>query len=424
MLSIITQEAADKKVYLLIDEYDHFANEILSFRFDEFNEMVGKNGFVRKFYEAIKVGTQSGIIDRLFVTGVSPITLDSLTSGFNIATNISLEEDFSAMLGFRHEEVREILRGVEVPPDQEEEVLELMRSWYNGYRFGEDSTEYIYNSDMVLYFAAGYSHKKQYPKELLDPNIASDYTKVRRLFKIKDKESVHLQYLDELLQTGQIRAKLIRQFELERRFDRNDFVSLLYYTGIVTIDHAVGDLASFKMPNYVIRQLYYQYFHRLLLERSLLVDEEARLLDKIASLAFDNEPKPLLTYIQSLLQELSLRDKRQFDEKYIKIVFISAFYNSKIYNIHSEYEVQKSPTEKGYIDIYLQQRASFHGTYPFVFELKYLKKEDAAKAPKIKSEAVDQLQAYLQHDPTLQGLENLKAYVVIFVGNEGEFVAV
>ncbi len=94
----------------MIDEYDHFANEILSFRFDEFNEMVGQNGFVRKFYEAIKVGTHSGLISRLFVTGVSPITLDSLTSGFNISTNITLYEEFHNLMGFTKLEVKDILK--------------------------------------------------------------------------------------------------------------------------------------------------------------------------------------------------------------------------------------------------------------------------------------------------------------------------
>ena len=119
------------KIYLLIDEYDHFANEILSFRYDEFLNIVGRNGFVRKFYETIKVGTQKAVIDRLFVTGVSPITLDSLTSGFNIATNISSRPELNEMIGFTEEEVIDILKGIEIPNADLDHVLDEMRDWYN-----------------------------------------------------------------------------------------------------------------------------------------------------------------------------------------------------------------------------------------------------------------------------------------------------
>ncbi|MCB0838514.1 MAG: AAA family ATPase, partial [Bacteroidetes bacterium] len=185
MIRVTQLNAPQHKIYLLIDEYDHFANEILSFRFQDFQEMVGQNGFVRKFYEALKVGTQSGVIARLFITGVSPLTLDSLTSGFNIATNISLNKQFASMLGFKQNEVKDIIKGIDIKPDQEVETLELMQAWYNGYRFGKEDVETIYNSDMVLYFAAEYSQEGKFPEELLDPNIASDYSKIRRLFKIK-----------------------------------------------------------------------------------------------------------------------------------------------------------------------------------------------------------------------------------------------
>ncbi len=417
-------KAPNHKIYLLIDEYDHFANEILSFRFDDFSEMVGQNGFVRKFYEAIKVGTQSGTIARLFITGVSPLTLDSLTSGFNISTNISLHEEFNAIIGFRQAEVRGILRGIEVPEEKETEILSLMKEWYDGYLFSEETTEHIYNSDMVLYFAAEYSRKKRYPKELLDPNIASDYTKIRRLFKIKGKEQEHLQYLDELLRTGEISAKLVRQYELEKRFDRNDFISLLYYTGIITIHKSSLASLIFKMPNYVIEQLYYQYFHQIIIERAQLTGNQIDIYEIISVLALDNDIQPFITYIQQILTALSTRDKMNFDEKYVKVIFTSALFTMGVYSIHNEFEVKKSATKKGYVDILLQKRPPFETKYQFAIELKYLKKSEAAKAEVVKTEAIHQLQCYLQHDDYLQKLENLKAYVLVFVGNEGSFVEV
>ena len=424
ILRIARVNAPDHKIYLLVDEYDHFANEILSFRFDDFQEMVGKNGFVRKFYEAVKVGTQSGTIDRLFITGVSPLTLDSLTSGFNISTNISLRKEFNALMGFKQNEVRDILRGIEIPREKEEEALALMKGWYNGYLFAEEAAEHIYNSDMVLYFATEYSSSQNYPKELLDPNIASDYTKIRRLFKIRDKEKEHLQYLDELLTTGAISAKLVRQFELERRFDRNDFISLLYYTGIITIHKSSLAAVILKMPNYVIEQLYYQYFHQVAIERSRLPANQIDLHEIIRVLALNNEMRPLIDYTQQILTALSTRDKVKFDEKYIKAIFTSVLFTVGIYTIRHELEVKRSPTDKGYVDILLQKRPPFETKYQFAMELKYVKKADAAQAEAVKKEAVEQLRRYLRYDDYLQKLEDLKAYVVLFVGNEGEFVEV
>lgn len=424
LVRMMSLHAPNHKIYLLIDEYDHFANEILSFRFDDFSKMVAKNGFVRKFYEAIKAGTQSGIIDRFFITGVSPITLDSLTSGFNIPANISLDAEFSSMMGFRKSEVLEIMRGVGVPPEQEAEVMRVLKEWYDGYLFGKHAEEYIYNSDMVLYFAAEYSRKQRYPEILLDPNIASDYSKIRRIFKIKGREKEHLSYLDELLTNGELTSTLVHQYELERGFGRDDFISLLYYTGIITIAESSTFAARprFRMPNYVIKELYYQYFHQIVREQSELALDQVDLGGIIEDLLLKNELKPMVEYIQGILQALSVRDKRKFDEKYVKIIFLSAFFNLGFSHIRSEYEVKKSPTEKGFVDILIERRPPYDIPYQFVMELKYVKKEDAVKAEEVKQAAIVQLQSYLDHDERLQQLDNLKAYVVLFVGNEGHFV--
>jgi len=424
LMTVVKIKAPEHNIYLLIDEYDHFANEILAFRFNDFNNMVGTNGFVRKFYESLKTATRDGVIDRLFVTGVSPITLDSLTSGFNISTNISLEEDFNAMMGFKEAEVKTILKGIEVPDEDLEEVQSKIKKWYNGYLFSKYAEERIYNSDMVLYFALHYGRKKRYPDELLDPNIVSDYTKVQRLFNIQNKEEEHLTYLKELLKTGTIESKLIREFDLARRFEKFDFISLLYYMGILTISEGGLDDLVFKMPNFVIQQLYYQYFHQIILQESNLKGYQTNVHQKIKTLALHNDIQPLVKYTEAILTELSSRDKMSFDEKYIKIIFTSAFYTSGIYTIHNEFEVKRSKTEKGYVDILLVTRPPHKPKYQFVIELKYLKKATAAKAETVRKEAVLQLKNYLTHDDYLQKLHELKAYVVLFVGNVGEIVEV
>ena len=410
------------KIYLLIDEYDHFANEILSFRYDEFMDIVGRNGFVRKFYETIKVGTQKAVIDRLFVTGVSPITLDSLTSGFNIATNISLEKDFNEMLGFSEAEVIKILRGIGIPNQDLDHVLSELRDWYNGYLFSVKAKKRMYNSNMVLYFAYKYLYNREYPEELLDPNIASDYNKIRKSFKIKGKEKENLVHLDKLVKTGTLESELVQLYDLEKRFDTADFISLLYYQGIITIWKKDLDSIIFKMPNYVIKQLYFQYFYQILLEKSELDEQGIDVKNKINQLAKYNDFTPLVRFTEEVLQELSVRDKMNFDEKHVKTIFTSAFYISKVYHIHNELEVKKSKTDKGYVDLLLTKRPPFEPKFQFVIEFKYVKKEDAKKAKTVKQQAIKQLQAYLKHDERLQKLENLKAYVIVFVGNEGEII--
>ena len=410
------------KIYLLIDEYDHFANEILSFRYDEFLNMVGRNGFVRKFYETIKVGTQKGVIDRLFVTGVSPITLDSLTSGFNIATNISSEKDLNEMLGFTEAEVIKILEGIEIPEADLHHVLGEMRDWYNGYLFSVDGEIRVYNSNMVLYFAYKYLYTRKYPADVLDPNIASDYNKIRKSFKIKGSEKENLVHLDKLIKTGTLESELVQLFDLEKRFDTADFISLLYYQGIITIWEKDLDSIIFKMPNYVIKQLYFQYFHQVILEESELDEQAIDVKSKINQLAKYNDFVPLVSFAEEVLQELSLRDKMNFDEKHVKTIFTSAFYTSKIFHIHNEHEVKKGKTDKGFVDLLLTKRPPFEPKFQFVIEFKYLKKEDAHKAETVKQQAIQQLQAYLKYDDKLQKLENLKAYVIVFVGNKGEIV--
>lgn len=206
------------KIYVLIDEYDHFANELVAFRLEEFKQSVSRNGYVRKFYESIKAATGIGVVDRVFITGVSPLTLDSLTSGFNIGKHISLDIQYHNMMGFTEDEVQTILRGVEVAEADLAATISDLRRWYNGYLFNGRAPARLYNPDMVLYFASELGRTKEYPTELLDTNIASDYGKLRELFRVEGQEVQNLALLNELITQGTISAQLTRQFSFEKEF--------------------------------------------------------------------------------------------------------------------------------------------------------------------------------------------------------------
>ncbi|MEM1119707.1 MAG: PD-(D/E)XK nuclease domain-containing protein, partial [Bacteroidota bacterium] len=177
----------------------------------------------------------------------------------------------------------------------------------------------------------------------------------------------------------------------------------------------------FKMPNYVIKQLYYQYFHQVVLEHNQLDGDEIDIHAKIKALALESDLKPLVDFTSDVLVQLSNRDKQNFDEKYVKTIFTAALFTSGIYTIHNEFEVKKSATEKGYVDILLVRRPPYEPTYQFVIEVKYVKKKDQKNSQAVKKAAVQQLKAYLQNDAYLQSLADLKAFVIVFTGNEGWF---
>ena len=404
------------KIYVLIDEYDHFANELVAFRLEEFKTSVSRNGFVRKFYETIKTATGDGVVDRLFITGVSPLTLDSLTSGFNIGKHLSLDIQFHKMMGFTEEEVETILKGVGVDEGMLPSVVGDLRQWYNGYLFNSKAKAKLYNPDMVLYFASEFSRTREYPEELLDTNIASDYGKLRELFRVEGQEVQNLAVLNELITEGQVAALLTRQFSFEKDFTRDDLISLLFYLGIVTIKAAQLSRFIFEPPNFVITQLYFTYFQQLVLQQASLRADDLRIYDRVLQLAQENNIAPLIEAVEAILLQLSNRDAVGFDEKYVKAVFASLLYSTQIYTIHSEYE-----TNRRYVDLLLTRRPPIDPNYQFAIELKYLKLQEADQLEAVKNTGLTQMNEYLQHEK-LRTLSDLRAWVIVFVGPQAQVV--
>ncbi len=410
------EQQTNFKIYLLIDEYDHFANELVAFRLEEFKTSVSRNGFVRKFYEAIKTATGDGVVDRIFITGVSPLTLDSLTSGFNIGTHLTLDLQFHNMMGFTEQEVEEILVGIGAKESILPLVIHDMRQWYNGYLFSSKAESRLYNPDMVLFFASSFSRSDEYPEELLDTNIASDYGKLRELFRVEGQEVQNVAVLNELITEGQVSAQLTRQFSFEKDFTRDDLISLLFYLGIVTIKAGQLSRYIFEPPNFVITQLYFTYFQQIVLRQASLCADDLRIYDRVLKLAQENEIAPLIEAVEAILLQLSNRDAVGFDEKYVKAVFASLLYPTQIYTIHSEYE-----TDRRYVDLLLTRRPPIHPNYQFVFELKYLKQQEAGQLEAVKNQGLAQLQDYLRHE-RLHALADLRAWLVVFVGPKAQVV--
>ncbi|BBE31190.1 hypothetical protein OSSY52_13310 [Tepiditoga spiralis] len=409
------------KIYLLIDEYDHFANELLSFKLDEFKNIVSKTGFVRKFYEVIKEGTES-VIDKLFITGVAPITLDSLTSGFNISKNMSTTLELNEMMGFTESEVKDILKEYQINDD----ILQDMKFSYNGYMFNERASEKVYNSDMVLYFISEYNREKRKPKDVIDMNIASDYKKIQNLFKLgeivginnidNEKEAIG-NLLNEILMTDKTEIEeLTRAFNLERKMKVDDVKTLLFYLGFLTIE-SKGFVMNLKIPNYSIKKIYSEYFLEMIETRAKNYIDTGKIKIAIRKLLVDGNINSLASEIENVLKKLSDRDFQSFSEKHIKMLLFSYLILTPWAYVKSEY-----PVEGGYIDLAMFKRYE-EVPYNAIIELKYIKKKDYTEKvyqEKIK-EAVNQIKRY---EKTINKEFNgpLKKVVMVFVGRELKYL--
>jgi len=408
----------DKPIYVIIDEYDHFANELLSFRFDLFKESVSKTGFVRKWYEILKKATET-TVERIFATGVSPVTLDSMTSGFNIASDITMEEDFNEMMGFTEEEVCGIVREAAKFPVSEDDIDELMNTltiYYNGYLFSEDAQKRLFNSDMILYYLKTYLDTGNGPKRLIDKNIASDYGKLGRIFELTDKNR-NMKVLEDILKGERISAQITEKFNMEIDFTTDDFKSLLFYMGLLTIDKEVLGTINLKVPNYVIKGLYFEYYLKKLEEAANFRIDTDEVKSALEEIALYGSNKKFVNVIENVLSELSKRDFIKFDEKYIKVIMYGYLRMGAMYNVKSEYEV-----EGGYIDIALLKNGLFDVNHYAIFEIKYIKKSEYEKggqalAENKKQEAIAQLGKYTC-SRELMSLPGLKKWALVFAGEK------
>ncbi|MCB0594701.1 MAG: AAA family ATPase [Lewinellaceae bacterium] len=414
---ILQRAVPGKQLYILIDEYDHFANELIAFHLEDFRQIVSGNGFVRKFYEVIKEETKTGLVGRMFVTGVSPVTVDSLTSGFNIGKKVSLELPLHDMMGFTEAEAVEMLSHVGVREGQMPVVLDGIRNWYNGYLFHPDAPNRLYNPNMLIYFGDHYQTYHQYPEKMLDDNIASDYGKIRRILGVGG-EAHSLAILEEVLAQGETRAVLTSQFSFDRNWIQDDYASLLFYLGMLTVQgKPVGGGWNFRAPNFVIKQLYYEYFVETLRQRTKLKESMYGEISRaVVSMSVDNDLKPFLHLVEKVIGRLSVRDARNFNESNLKAIFAALLVPSSVFLIRSEVEM-----ERRFVDLLCTNLPSVPVNWNFAFELKYLKKKEAARLEEKAEEARAQLREYLQTDD-LRRVSGLAAYAIVFVGSEAKSV--
>jgi hypothetical protein len=423
----------EQKLYVIIDEYDNFANTILSSSGQQsYHDITRGEGFLRSFFNVVKGGaTGSGApVSRLFMTGVSPITLDDVTSGFNIATNISLDSDINEIMGFTPAEVEtmiEYYRQTRKIHHSTPELMELMTQWYNHYRFSLHASQEVFNTVHVLYFLREYMKESRIPAELVDNNTRIDYNKLRHLIVI-DEQGVkqtngNFSKLLHIIETGAICSAIEKSFPLEDLVDTDNFVSLLYYFGLLTIQGLDAENTPvLTIPNEVIKRLYYDYIHDTYKETGILNLRTDTYKTLIKAMAYKGNWEDLIQFIANCMESsLSLRDLMTGEKAHQ--VFWNAYLGlSTLYIIYAEKEMNQ-----GFCDLVmmpmLEQNPKIK--YSYLMELKYIKpadyeKKDAAeKIKNLRSEAAAQLNRYSLDEkfPGTIGQTTLKKLILIFSGN-------
>ena len=403
-------QKGEEKIYVIIDEYDHFANELLGFNTNQFKNLVSKNGKVRKWYEILKKGTES-VIDRIFITGVAPITLDSLTSGFNIGTDKTQNEKFNEMIGFTKDELIKMMEELEIEKEEQDKLLPIMKENYDGYRFSIDAKEKLYNSNMCLFFLNSYLDRGKIPSRLIDVNIASDYSKLGKMLDLCKGEE--REKIIEKTVTGEgIVSDITEKFNPAIEFGEKELVSMLFYLGYLTIAGEEFEKPELKIPNRVMKEIYSDYFIKILNKATDLQITESDYNEILREIALEGKIDKIIELMHKYLENLSNRDLVKFDEKYVKLIFYCIAMNLKIFRLKSEMEVQRK-----YPDILLIPKDQEKGYKAVMIEFKYLKKSEEARLEEKQKEAKKQIEEYGEFEE-IKEIPNLHKYTVVAVNDK------
>ena len=402
-------QKADEKIYVIIDEYDHFANELLGFNTEHFKNLVSKNGKVRKWYEILKEGTET-VVDRIFITGVAPITLDSLTSGFNISKDITQDARFNEMMGFTKEQLISLMDSQKISKEEQKKLLPIIKENYDGYCFSTDGRERMYNSNMCLYFLSDYVGLGKIPDQLIDMNIASDYSKLGKMLDLcKGKNKAEI--LEKTMSDEGIVTEITGKFNPAIEFTEKDMVSMLFYLGYLTIAGKVVISPKLKVPNTVMKEIYSDYFIKFV-KKEIHMDIEEDYTEIANDIALAGNIEKIIQLLNIYLNNLSNRDYQGFDEKYVKIIFYCIAMNLKFFRVKSEMEVNRK-----YPDLLLIPKQDLETYYGVMIEFKYLKKGEKDKLKEKQKEAKEQIQEYSKFEE-MKSIPNLRKYTVVAVNDE------
>ena len=417
------------RIYLLIDEYDNFTNTILSsYGQERYREKTHGDGLIRGFFNNVKASTSNAgaAVERLFITGVSPITMDDVTSGFNIGTNISTLPQFNNIIGFSEDEVREMItyyKDEDALPENitVDGLVEIMKPWYDNYCFSEDRLEErMFNSDMALYFLNSYLQLGKAPKMMVDNNIRTDYNKLRHLVQIDKTFGANASVIQQIIAEGSITAQIATSFPAEKMTDTENFKSLLFYFGMLSIQGTDFGSAILGIPNLTVREQLYTYLVEAYREAKMFDLDLSSFSALVKEMALRGEWEPVFRFFARELERQSAIREFIDGEAHIKGFLLAYLGLTQGYVILPEHE-----SSKGYADFYMMPDLLHQPdiAYSYIVEVKYARRDASdADIALLKRDAAEQLRRYAADEKVLRTKGNTRLGLITLVFKGWELV--
>ncbi len=403
------------ELYLLIDEYDNFANKLLLQNKDNYYKVVAdKTAMFKQFFTTLKTATSGNDspLKRMFITGVTPMTMFDVTSGFNIGANISIKKEFNSMVGLTQDEVDTMLEYYDIDIDKN-----ILKEWYNNYIFNEDSTA-IYNSDMILYFISNYLSEGKIPREMIDINVRSDYSKLRHIIYTNGKLNGNFDILRDLIAGESISLdNLVQDFSALNLEEENNFKSLMFYMGLITIINREFEL-NFKIPNETVKRIDMDFLQDSLKLEDIFKIRISHVEDKFKLFAL-NGTLEVFEFLASQIDKNSGIRDYIYKEQHIKAMYLAYLSMTSYFIVKSEKEFKK-----GFADIFIKPFNNPYVKYFALIEFKYIKRDEKVTKQKIDiltKEAKVQLEVYSKDKLVTQYLNQgvkLKKIIMVFHGWE------
>ncbi|MEY8720239.1 ATP-binding protein [Bacteroides stercorirosoris] len=401
----------DARLYLIIDEYDNFTNVVLNEEGEGvYHAITHASGFYREVFKKFK-----GMFERIFMIGVSPVTLDDLSSGFNIGWNISTEPIFNMMLGFSETDVRAILQYYKDAGEHNGDVdtmITEMKPWYDNYCFAEESLgrdPKMFNCDMVFYYLRNYMNYGASPKQMIDPNTRTDYNKMKKLIQLDKLDGDRKGVLRRITEEGQIITNLVTSFPAERIAKAEIFPSLLFYYGMLTITGTDGDQLVLSIPNNNVRKQYYEYLLEGYQSEKYIDLSSLRSIYKDMAY-YGNWRQSLESIARAYKDHSSVRSLIE-GERNIQGFFTAYLSISAYYLTAPEVELNH-----GFCDMFLMPDLQRYPevAHSYILELKYLSAKDyESKGGQQWLDAVDQIHGYAQGPKVQQLAQGTQLHCIV-----------
>lgn len=382
----------DASLYILIDEYDNFINDLLMNNKELYEKMVTtQEAIYKEFFKLLKAFTNQNDspLKKMFFTGVSPLSLFDVTSGSNIGRNITNEAIFNDIVGVTKEEYKKMVEYYELDLELEDDEA-IIDNWYNHYKFNKKADS-IYNTDMILYYIDSYLHTGSKPERMIDLNVRTDYTKLKYLVHTNNKLNGNYNALSKLFLDGYITVENLEDgFSAFMLTKKQNFISLLYYLGLITIDSEYRGKLKLIIPNLTIKTIMAEFVNIMLEETKTFEIDLSDFRDKVYDLAFDLKLDVFYYLAKELENNTSVRNLVS-QESDIRMFYTLYFTLNKIYEPFVELELNK-----GFVDLYLAKRLTFDYDVPNILvEFKFIKQsEKKPDIKKVKEEAKIQIQKY------------------------------